>query len=270
LREILLDTRQGRVAVLTLNRPDTLNALDTALMRRLLEAVRMVAEDDTVGCVVLTGAGRGFCAGGDTKAISRASSDRVEGKVSARSTTETRARWLRRNAEASRLLHEMPKPTIAMINGPCAGAGLSLAAACDLRLAGESATFRPAFTSMGMPGDYGGSWLWTRIVGTARVRQLYLVDEKRDAAAALDFGLVHSVHPDDQLEAVTMSLAHRLADLPASGFAYAKANLNAAMSENFAQSLDRESLNMILARNALVEKRKTEQALAEQEGKVEV
>lgn len=254
--EVLIEAIDERVAVLTLNRPDSLNALDTTLMRRLVEGVRRAAEDEAVGCIVLTGAGRGFCAGGDVKAIGKAADARVAAAGPARSSTETRTRWLRRSAEASRLLHEAPKPVIAMINGACAGAGLSLAAACDLRFAARSAQFRPAFTAHGMPGDYGGSWLWTRILGTAKARQLYLIDEKRDAEAALAFGLVDRVYDDEALAAETLALARSLAALPPGGLAYAKANLNAALDEGFAASLDRESLNMMLARNALVEARR--------------
>jgi 2-(1,2-epoxy-1,2-dihydrophenyl)acetyl-CoA isomerase len=254
--EVLIETREGRVAVLTLNRPDSLNALNPALMRQLMEHVRALADDDEVGCVVLTGAGRGFCSGGDIRAIGKAANDRVASDAPLRSTTETRARWLRRNAEASRLLHEMPKPTIAMINGACAGAGLSLAAACDFRFAAEGANFRPAFISNGMPGDYGGSWLWTRILGPAKARQLYMFDEKRDASTALTFGLVDRVYPESSLRQEVLALAQQLADFPGAGVAYAKANLNAAMTEGFAASLDRESLAMMLARNVLIENRK--------------
>ncbi len=252
----MIDERSGRVAVLTLNRPEALNALNPALMRALLKAVRDVAEDDSVGCVVLTGAGRGFCAGGDVRAIAKAADDRLKLPAPSRVTTESRTRWLRRSVEVSRLLHEMPKPTIAMINGACAGAGLSLAAACDLRYAAASAKFVPAFTANGMSGDYGGSWLWTRILGSAKARQLYLVDQKRDAEEALAFGLVDAVHGDEALSDFVLALAERVADLPASGLAYAKANLNAALTESFADSLDRESLHMMLARNALIEARK--------------
>lgn len=255
----MIEEREGRVAILTLNRPESLNALNPPLMRALLKAVRGVAEDDSVGCVILTGAGRGFCAGGDVRAISKAADNLVAGAAPSRVTTESRARWLRRSVEVSRLLHEMPKPTIAMINGACAGAGLSLAAACDLRHAAASAKFVPAFTMNGMSGDYGGSWLWTRILGAAKVRQLYLVDQKRDAAEALAFGLVDQIHDDGDLVATVRALAGRLADLPPSGLAYAKANLNAALTESFADSLDRESLHMMLARNALVEARKAAQ-----------
>lgn len=242
------------VCVLTLDRPDVLNALDTNLMRQLTDVLTDVAHDEDIKCVVLTGAGRAFCAGGDIRAIAKASSDRVsEVRPRRRSSSfERRVQWVRRGAEASRLLHEMPKPTIAMINGACAGAGLSLAAACDFRHAGKSAVFRSAFTSSGISGDYGGSWLWTCILGTSRARQLYLIDEKRSAAQALEFGLVDAVHEDEALSGAVMALAHRLASLPGKGAAYAKANLNAALTEKFSDSLDRESLNMMLAREAMV------------------
>lgn len=252
----LLETQDGRVTTLTLNRPQSLNALNPSLMRRLVEAVARLAEDDKVGCVVLTGAGRGFCSGGDVRDMNKAADDRVAGAASTKTSFESRTRWLRRSVDVSRLLFEMPKPAIAMINGPCAGAGLSLAAACDFRLSAQSAKFVAAFLGNGMPGDYGGSWLWTRILGPAKARQLYLLDEKRSAEQALAFGLVDQVHPDERLREETMTLAHRLAALAPSGVGYAKANLNAALTESLAQSLDRESLNMMLARNALIEARR--------------
>ena len=258
--DVLIEERDGRVALLTLNRPESLNALNPPLMKRLLEGVRRVAEDDAVGCVVLTGAGRGFCAGGDMRAIAKAADEKVAGTAPPKATLENRTRWLRRNVEAARLLHEMPKPTIAMINGACAGAGMSLAAACDFRFASESARFVPAFTSHGMPGDYGGSWLWTQILGTAKARQLYLLEEPRDAAQALAFGLIDRIYEDAELRAETVALATRLAMLPPTGLAYAKDNLNAAPNEDFGRSLDRESLNMMLARNALIEARKVREA----------
>ena len=260
LDEVLIQTNEGRVSVLTLSRPDTLNALDSKLMRRFEEAVRRVAHDDAVGCVVITGAGRGFCSGGDTKAIAAAAVAREDGSAPPKSTFEARVRWLRRSVEASRLLHEMGKPTIAMINGACAGAGMSIAGACDLRFAGRSATFVSAFTKNGVPGDYGGSWFWTQILGTAKARELYLLGEKMDAAEALAFGLVHRVHDDDALREATMKIAHRMAALPPTGLAYAKENLNAATTDGLAALLDRESLNMTLGRHALIEANKASKA----------
>lgn len=254
--ETVLVRREGRVAIVTLNRPDTLNALNADIMHRLPEDLRGVAEDDAVRCVVLTGAGRGFCAGGDVKAISSLADRLVKGDKGKKGTTEFRTRWLRRCVEAARWLHEMSKPTIAMINGSCAGAGMSLAAACDLRFAVDSAKFVPAFTSVGLSGDYGGSWLWTRILGTAKARQLYFLGETRDAAAALDFGIVDRLFAEGELERETMAIADMLAAKPYSGVAYAKANLNAALSDTFIESLDRESLNMMLARDAITAARK--------------
>jgi len=264
----------GSVCVVTLDRPDVLNALDTNLMRQLTDVLSDIAHDEDVRCVVLTGAGRAFCAGGDVRAIAKASNDRVS-EVKPRSpkssSFERRVQWVRRGAEASRLLHEMPKPTIAMINGACAGAGLSLAAACDFRHAASSAVFRSAFTAAGISGDYGGSWLWTCILGTAKARQLFLIDQKRSAKQAFDFGLVDEVHEDEALKDAVMALAHQLASLPGKGAAYSKANLNAALTEKFSDSLDRESLNMMLAREAMINEarqRKAERAELEDQGRL--
>jgi 2-(1,2-epoxy-1,2-dihydrophenyl)acetyl-CoA isomerase len=263
LDDSVLVRREGQVAIVTLNRPDTLNALNADLMQRLPDDLRVVAEDDAVRCVILTGAGRGFCSGGDVKAISSLADRLVKGDKGHKGTTEFRTHWLRRCVEAARWLHEMPKPTLAMINGACAGAGMSLAAACDFRFAGASAKFVPAFTSVGLSGDYGGSWLWTHILGTAKARQLYLLGEPRDARSALEFGIVDRIFPDESLEQETVAVARGLSTKPYSGVAYAKANLNAALSEGFVEFLDRESLNMMLARDAITAARKAAAATRE-------
>jgi 2-(1,2-epoxy-1,2-dihydrophenyl)acetyl-CoA isomerase len=272
--EILKLSRVGRVSIVTLNRPESLNALNPPLMRTLVETLQKLSEDDEVRCVILTGAGKGFCSGGDVRAINKAVEDRLKeaGPAAAAATaerrpqtTEHRARWLRRSAEASRILHEMPKPTIAMINGACAGAGLSLAAACDFRYAAASAIFRPSFSSNGLSGDYGGSWLWSRILGPSKARQLYFFDQRRDANSALAFGLVDEVFADEALAEVVLERATHLANLPGAGLAYAKVNLNAALNEGFTASLDRESLGMMLSRNVLVEARRQEKLAREKE-----
>src|SRR6185437_1731990 len=158
----LLYRLDNRVAVITLNRPERLNALTKDMMRALLTHLSECAMDDAVGCVVLTGAGRAFCSGGDV---------RVQAKVAAEGIAETpeqRTDVLRSSMEASRLLHEMPKPTIAMVNGVAAGAGMSLALACDLRIAGHSARMTTAFAKVGLSGDYGGTWFLTQLVGSAK------------------------------------------------------------------------------------------------------
>lgn len=263
--EVVTVKHDGPVAIITMNRPDAMNALNPSLMRRLPEVLGEIATDVEVRCVVLTGAGKAFCAGGDTREIGKAADAMVEAASAPEATPPARSReqriaWLRRCGEASRLLHEMPKPAIAMINGACAGAGLNLAAACDMRIAASSAVFRMVFPAMGLPGDYGGAWLWTRILGTARARQLFFVDEKRDAAAALAFGLVDRVVADDELRGEVLALAQRLAGLPGAGLAHAKAILNAALTEDLAASLNRESEAMIAARDILVEQRRKEKS----------
>jgi len=150
----LLEVVKDGVAVLTLNRPDRLNAMSGPMLSAMLEALPRLAGDPEVGVVVLTGAGRGFCAGGDVKAM-------AEGREFS-GTFEEKAQALRSSMEVSRWLHEMPKVTIAMVRGAAAGAGLSLALACDLRVASDTARFATAFARVGYSGDFGGSWYLTR------------------------------------------------------------------------------------------------------------
>ena len=253
---VLIDRRENGVAVLTLNRPDAMNSLDSGLMRELPLAARELAEDEDVRCIVLTGAGKVFCAGGDTRAIGKMADDQVKSAGPPRSSFEKRAAWLAKCSQASRVLHEAPKPVIAMINGACAGAGLNLAGACDIRYAGASAKFRSAFIAMGLSSDYGGNWLWTQILGTGKARQLFFIDAKRTAAEALEFGLIDRIYDDEALEAETLKVAGELAAMPAKGLLYVKANLNAALHQTLAQSIEFESRSLTLARNAITEMRK--------------
>jgi len=230
----LLEAVKDGVAVLTMNRPDRLNALSGPMLDAMLEALPRLAQDPNVGVVVLTGAGRGFCAGGDVKAM-------AEGREMEGDSLEERAQGLRDKMETSRWLHEMPKPTIAMVRGAAAGAGLSLAMACDLRVAGESAKFATAFARVGYSGDFGGSYYLTKLVGTAKARELYYTAEVIDAKQALALGLVNRVVPDDRLEEETMALAGRIARGPRVAFRYIKRNMNAAESGTLKDLLDLEA-----------------------------
>jgi 2-(1,2-epoxy-1,2-dihydrophenyl)acetyl-CoA isomerase len=222
------------VAVLTLNRPDRLNAMSRPMLDALLEALPRLAEDAAVGVVVLTGAGRGFCAGGDVKAM-------AEGNELGGQTMEEKAQALRARMETSRWLHEMPKPTIAMLRGPAAGAGLSLAMACDMRIASDTARLGTAFARVGYSGDFGGSYYLTQLVGTAKARELYFTADLLDAQQALGLGLVNRVVPDARLEEETMALASRLARGPRVAFRYMKRNMNAAESASLKDMLDLEA-----------------------------
>jgi len=232
-QELLEHIKDG-VAVLTMNRPDRLNALTETMLDALLEALPRLAADANVGVVVLTGAGRGFCAGGDVKAM-------AEGREMAGDTLEERAQGLRDKMETSRMLHEMPKPTIAMVRGAAAGAGLSLALACDLRVAGESAKFATAFARVGYSGDFGGSYYLTQLVGTAKARELYYTADLVDAKQALALGLVNRVVPDDRLEEETLTVAGKIARGPRVAYRYMKRNLNAAESGTLKELLDLEA-----------------------------
>jgi 2-(1,2-epoxy-1,2-dihydrophenyl)acetyl-CoA isomerase len=210
-----------RVGTITLNRPERHNALNGELIGALDSAVRLLADDDDAKVVILTGAGQaegqvGFCSGGDVK-------DGAGGPGGEKAVPV--------DQHAAMLLHLMPKPTIAMVGGPAVGAGCSLAAACDLRFAAESAQFWVNFTPNGLTGDYGGTFFWTAIGGTALARRLYLLNERVPAPRALDLGMVHAVLAADELRAYTYEVARQLARTPASLLALVKDNLNEAEDE---------------------------------------
>ena len=230
----LLESIKDGVATLTLNRPDRLNAMSGPMLDALLEALPRLAEDGEVGAVILTGSGRGFCAGGDVKAM-------AEGREFAETGLEEKTHGLRSKMEVSRLLHEIPKPTIAIVRGAAAGAGLSMALACDLRVAGESAKFATAFARVGYSGDFGGSYYLTQLVGTAKARELYFTADLLDAQQALALGLLNRVVPDARLEEETMALASRLARGPRVALRYMKRNMNAAESASLKEMLDLEA-----------------------------
>lgn len=260
--EILIDDDTG-VRTITLNRPDRLNALTSAIMAPLADACADAARDASVGCVVVTGAGRGFCAGGDLK---EGGADKavVPANPQVGSRTEQGHVRLRTFMETSRLLHEMPKPTIAMVNGPVAGAGIGIAGACDLRFAAKSASFLTAFDRIGAGGDFGSTWFWTKIVGTGVARELFLLGEKLTAEEAFAKGLYTRLFDDDDaLREETMKAARRLADGPRMGYRYMKANLNNAEDWAFEAALDAEALNMSLSTSATAmiwrEKKKAEE-----------
>lgn len=232
----LIEAISDGVATLTFNRPDRLNALSTPITQGLLDGLPRLAADPSVGVIVLTGAGRAFCAGGDVKSMAEGAVERsVEEAVSD----------LRGRMEVSRLLHEIPKPTIAMVNGPAAGAGMSLALACDLRIAGQSARFVSAFANVGFSGDFGGSYFLSKLVGTGKAREIYYTAEPLDALQALALGVVNRVVADADLFDATMALARKLARGPRVALARMKQNFNIAESGTLAQLLDIEARHQI-------------------------
>ena len=230
---VLLEERKQGLLVLTLNRPERRNALDLTLSDRLLGTLERAAGDAWVRAVLLRGAGSTFCVGGDVKAM-------AEGT---RWATDDAARIaaLRRRTEISRLLHEMPKPTLALIRGAAAGAGLSIALACDLRLAAREAKLTTAFAKVGLPGDFGGTYLLTQMLGSARARDLYLNSPVLSGTEALAQGLVQRVAGDDEAEAAGLEWAMALAAGPTVAFGRMKAAINLSEGAGMAEVLDLEA-----------------------------
>jgi 2-(1,2-epoxy-1,2-dihydrophenyl)acetyl-CoA isomerase len=231
--EVVIERLEDGVLTLVMNRPDRLNALSWEMCDRLVRALERAATNREVGAILLTGAGRAFCAGGDVKSM-------AEGQ--APESYEERVADLRRRMESARLLHEIAKPTIAMIRGPAAGAGLSLALACDLRIAGPQARLTTAFAKVGLSGDFGGHYFLTRLVGTAKARELYFLSPVLDADAALQLGLVHRVVADAALEEEATALARSLASGPRIALSYMKQNLNLAENASLPIVMDAEAL----------------------------
>src|SRR5271166_1491050 len=187
----LLAALDEGVLTLTLNRPEARNAMSRAMNQALARQLAVAALERNVRCIVLTGAGKGFCAGGDVKGMA-ASGDGTVGAATIDEAIHTQRVNQRETAGA---LFKMPKPTMAALPGPAAGAGLSMALACDMRIAADTAILSTAFVKVGLSGDYGGTYLLTQLVGPSKARELYLLGERIDMTEALRLGLVNWVVP---------------------------------------------------------------------------
>jgi 2-(1,2-epoxy-1,2-dihydrophenyl)acetyl-CoA isomerase len=236
MEQQLIETISDGVATLTLNRPDRLNALTMQMTDALLEALPRLAGDPAVGVIVLTGAGKGFCAGGDVK--------RMAGDPDERSRPGA-VENLRGRMEVSRLLHEIPKVTIAMVNGAAAGAGCAMALACDLRFVGQSARLVTAFAKVGFSGDFGGSYFLSKLIGTGKARELYFTADPLDSTQALALGVANRVYPDEKLAEATMEFARKLAKGPRIALGLMKANFNAAENGSLGELLDLEAKHQV-------------------------
>jgi len=241
--ELLCDVDAG-VATITLNRPGKRNALSDRLTPALRETLLVVERDPAIRCVVLTGAGGAFCAGGDVSGMGGGRPD--VSPDAARPSLEDAVRTLQHRQETLTLrLYELAKPTIAALPGAAAGAGLSIALACDLRIAAESAILTTAFANIGLSGDYGASWLLTRLIGTARARELFYTARRVSAAEALSLGLVNEVVPDDRLGARTAELTRAIADGPPIALRFMKEHLNRALEQDLRTCLAMEADRMV-------------------------
>jgi len=233
MSEHLIESLADGIATLTMNQPRARNAMSADMVSAMQEALPRLAADANVRCVVLTGAEGAFCAGGD-----------VKGFVSQTVDLEERAHGTRQRMELSRILHEMPKPTLAAIPGPAAGAGLSLALACDLRIALDTAKLTTAFSKIGLSGDYGTSFFLPYLVGQGKARELLFTGSVLSGAEAFAIGLVNRVVSVDEYDSAVKELASELASLPTVAVGYMKKNLNSAYGGSLSDTFDREAWHM--------------------------
>jgi enoyl-CoA hydratase/carnithine racemase len=257
----LLCVIRDRVAVITLNRPEVKNALSDTLSPALRAMIKACGENSEVGVLLLTGAGDAFCAGGDVKGMG-AHRDKKKLEMS---YDEKVADLQERQRLLTGALASVRKPTIAALPGPAVGAGLSIALACDIRIAAQSAFVSTGYLRVALSGDYGIAWLLTRLVGTARARELMFTAEKVDAARCEQIGLVNRVVPDDKLRAEAFALARAMAEGPTLALRYMKDNLDEALLFDFSTARDHEAERLIRltttadhkeAVQAFIEKRK--------------
>jgi 2-(1,2-epoxy-1,2-dihydrophenyl)acetyl-CoA isomerase len=228
---VILTAVRDRVATLTLNRPEKLNAVNFQLLVEAATVVKTWSRDPDIGAIVITGSGRAFCAGGDVSMMAREDDA---------STLEQKIDGLRDMQEISWLLYSSPKVTIASVNGFAMGAGLGIALACDLRIASSTAKFGTAYAKVGYGGDFGTTWLLTHYAGAPKAKELFFLADPVDAAEANRIGLVNRVVEPDALAAETASVATRIAEGPLTSYRYMKQNVNLASTVDFRTLLDRE------------------------------
>lgn len=228
---VLLETKQDGIATLVMNRPDRLNALNTKLVATLNDVIGRIATDESIRAVVLTGAGRAFCAGGDLALI---------GEGRATGQTQQLEALLTAGMQVVAKMRTMPQPVIAAVNGAAAGAGMNLALAADLRIAAEEAMFGQNFAKVGLFPDFGGTYFLPQLVGPAKAAELFYTGDMIDAKTALRLGIVNQVVPAAQLEAEVKALAQKIAQGPPLAIRAIKKTLFAGEAEKMDLALARE------------------------------
>lgn len=238
--DLLAELDEG-VLTLTLNRPDARNAMSAAMNAALQDQLAAGELNPEVKCIVLTGAGKGFCAGGDVKGMAA----RGDGTVGAQTIDQAIHRQrLNQRATAGKLFR-MPKPTLAALPGAAAGAGMSLALACDMRIMSRTAIITSAFARVGFSGDYGGTYFLTQLVGSAKAREMYFLSDRVTAEEALRLGLTNWVCEPEELAAKAREIARRLAAGPTVAYRYMKENLNRALAGEVEDCMDLEATHHV-------------------------
>ncbi len=244
--EHLLAWEEDGVAVLTLNRPEARNAMSGGMTEGLARALEVAERSRSIRAVVVTGAGGAFCAGGDVKGMAAGGSGASTGDMPSLDERIHAQRLSQRNTAGR--IYLMPKPVVAMLPGPAAGAGLSIALAADLRTMADHTFITSAFARVGFSGDYGGTYFLTHLVGAAKARELYYLSDRVSAEDCLRLGIVNFTFPAQTLEEETMALARRLADGPPIAYRYMKENFNrATMGADVIECLDLEATHHVHA-----------------------
>ena len=237
----LLCNVDERVATITLNRPEKRNALSDRLTPALRQTLLDLETRSDVGCIIITGSGSAFCAGGDVGGMGASKTPADAPQPSA----EERTRSLIQKQETLTLrLADHAKPTIASLPGVAAGAGLSIALACDIRIAAASTFITTAFRNIGFSGDYGGSWLLTQLIGPSRAKDLYYTARRVHADEAVQLGLFNRVVADEELPSATLELARQIASGPPIALGYMKENINRAVTGDLRSCLALEADRM--------------------------
>lgn len=230
------------VMTITLNRPERRNALSDAMLEGLIASLADAETATDVGSVLLTGAGGAFCAGGDVKGMAASGGEGGDSPLQYDARVHLQRRSQRDTAGK---LYELPKPTVAVLPGPAAGAGLSLALSCDLRYASPNAIMTTAFARVGFSGDYGGTYFMSRLIGSAKARELYFLSDKVTMEEAESLGLVNGVFGEEVLQQEAGAIAQRLAQGPTIAYRYMKENLNRAVNGEMGECLDMEAAHHI-------------------------
>jgi 2-(1,2-epoxy-1,2-dihydrophenyl)acetyl-CoA isomerase len=236
--DVILTSVVDKVATLTFNRPDKLNALSQDLLAGSIECLKRWSVDPEIGAIVVTGAGRAFCAGGD---VSMMAGKGMARDGDAPKTLEQQIDGLRQAQELSWLLFNSPKVTIAAVNGHAMGAGLGVCLSCDLRIASDQAKFGTAYARVGFGGDFGTTWLLTHYAGAPKAKELFFLSEIIDASEAHRIGLVNRVVAAESLSSQVAEIASRIAHGPLTSYRYMKANVNLSATTDFRAMLDREA-----------------------------
>ena len=235
----LLCSVDDRVATITLNRPERKNALSDNLTPALRQTLLELNTAQEVGCIVITGAGNAFCAGGDVSGMGGGSNDE---KPAHTPSIQDRVKTLQHKQETLTLrLFEHAKPTIASLPGPAVGAGMCIALACDIRIGSESAFIGTGYRNVGFSGDYGGSWLLTQLVGIAKAKELFFTGRRIQSDECLELGLFNQVVADEKLEESTTELARQIASGPPIAIGYMKENINRSLELDLRGALAQEA-----------------------------